>query len=196
MGGLPHLRARLRQPTYIKMPGVPGDTKTNNIYMSQKRTIAIPEDGVIDILKTGSDAERTLIKKLLKDNLPSLDITDRVKSYEDACAVLGIEPITQTQYMIDGTFTPKQLSNPDRTYARHQQDVICEALNEDWEADWNNTDEPKWRSWARHSGSGFRFCDSDFSLLYSSVGSRLEFKTERLSKYFFDQFIDIHKKAL
>lgn len=162
------------------------------------KTIEFPQTGVIDAYKNGTPQERAFIERLIggKDKLPAIDITERVKSYEDACEVLGIAPISQDEYMAKGVFTPKQVENPQRTYYQYVQDVICEALNEGWEADAKDGTQPKWRPWIEYSGSGFSFDFSDGSVLYSAVGSRLVFREERLSTYFCKEFMDIHVKAL
>lgn len=64
------------------------------------------------------------------------EITDRVKSYEDACKVLGVEPINEQNAKAQG-FRPDEI-------ARRKLETIAAALNEGWLPDWNNTDEYKY----------------------------------------------------
>ena len=52
------------------------------------------------------------------------DITNRVKSYADACKVLGIEPMDEEGMKAQG-FRPDEI-------ARRQLETITEALNEGW----------------------------------------------------------------
>jgi hypothetical protein len=122
----------------------------------------------------------------------SRDITERVKSYEDACEVLGIEEPTKAIRV----YTNQQSKNLAKLTARHQQDIICEALNEGWEPDWNDTNQPKFYAWIKHAGSGFAFCGYVGVLADSSVGSRLYFKSRALAEYLCKQFIDLHNQAL
>ena len=60
------------------------------------------------------------------------EITDRVKTYEDACKVLGVEPINEQNAKAQG-FRPDEI-------ARRKLETIAAALNEGWKPDWNNTD--------------------------------------------------------
>ena len=56
------------------------------------------------------------------------DITKRVKTYADACAVLGIEPMNETVLAKLG-FTKDEI-------AYRKLKTIAEALNEGWRPDW------------------------------------------------------------
>ena len=64
------------------------------------------------------------------------DITNRVKSYADACKVLGIEPMDEDSMKAQG-FRPDEI-------ARRQLETITEALNEGWNPNWADTDEYKY----------------------------------------------------
>lgn len=64
------------------------------------------------------------------------DITNRVKSYADACKVLGIEPMDEDSMKAQG-FRPDEI-------ARRQLETITEALNEGWKPNWADTDEYKY----------------------------------------------------
>lgn len=67
------------------------------------------------------------------------DITNRVKSYADACKVLGIEPMDEDSMKAQG-FRPDEI-------ARRQLETITEALNEGWKPNWADTDEYKFYPW-------------------------------------------------
>lgn len=64
------------------------------------------------------------------------EITDRIKTYEDACKVLGVEPINEQNAKAQG-FRPDEI-------ARRKLETIAAALNEGWKPDWNNTDQYKY----------------------------------------------------
>ena len=64
------------------------------------------------------------------------EITDRVKTYEDACKVLGVEPINEQNAKAQG-FRSDEI-------ARRKLETIAAALNEGWKPDWNNTDQYKY----------------------------------------------------
>lgn len=125
------------------------------------------------------------------------EITDRVKSYEDACKVLGVEPINEQNAKAQG-FRPDEI-------ARRKLETIAAALNEGWLPDWNNTDEYKYYPYfyiqenAKGKGSaGLSFATTYHAAASSSatIGSRLCFYASRLAKYAGDQFADLYEQIL
>lgn len=125
------------------------------------------------------------------------EITDRVKSYEDACKVLGVEPINEQNAKAQG-FRPDEI-------ARRKLETIAAALNEGWLPDWNNTDEYKYYPYfyiqenAKGKGSaGLSYAYSYYAATYTStnIGSRLCFYASRLAKYAGDHFADIYEQIL
>jgi hypothetical protein len=114
-------------------------------------------------------------------------ITDRIKTFEDACNELGIDPEHFVE--IVGYMEPKD------ELAYRKLKVIVKALNEGWEPNWNDSSERKWRPWFYLDAPGFRVdgsgCDSSAS--GSAGGSRLCFKSEELCNYAAQQFLDIYK---
>ena len=112
-------------------------------------------------------------------------ITERIKSYEDACAALGMHPV-ELQVEVSGFGTD---SNSIKAYGKLV--IIVRALNEGWTPDWTNTDEYKYYPWFKYDNAGFGFsvtgCGHWYT--YASVGSRLCFKTEALAEYAGKQFI-------
>lgn len=115
-------------------------------------------------------------------------IIDRIKTFEDACNEMGINPDELTS-----SFDTRD----ERAYKKLK--VIIKVINEGWEPNWNDSKEYKWFPWFKwSSGSGFAFSDSYFDFAYSitCVGSRLCFPSEELANYFGKQFIEIHNELL
>ena len=111
------------------------------------------------------------------------NITDRVKTYADACAVLGIKETLPDV----GGLRPKD--RPSVT-AYYKLIVIAQALNEGWEPDWTNEDQPKWFPWfyfdrEKNKTAGFAYASSSIAPTFTCayIGSRLCFKTEALCAY-------------
>lgn len=113
-------------------------------------------------------------------------ITDKVKSFEDACAMRELHPSA----IIGSTDTKDEA-------AYKKLKLLIEVLNEGWKPNWEDTDERKWFPWFDMS-SGFGFSHSNCVrwLTATSVGSRLCFKSEALSDYAAKQFIDIYRDFL
>ncbi|WP_257657675.1 hypothetical protein [Parapedobacter lycopersici] len=76
-------------------------------------------------------------------------VTDRIKSYEDACEELGETPI----YLSAFNFLPE--IDRKSQFAFHQLTIIARALNEGWEPDWSDSNQYKWNVYQRYkTGSG------------------------------------------
>jgi predicted flap endonuclease-1-like 5' DNA nuclease len=120
------------------------------------------------------------------------DITKRVKSYNDACVVLGIEPENE-EVLTKLGFTKDEI-------AYRKLKTIAKALNESWEPDWSNSNQYKYWPWFVFSvaSAGFAFADAHYasSAAHTYVGSRLCFKTAALARYVVTQFIDIYNDFL
>ena len=120
-----------------------------------------------------------------------MDIKDKVKSFEDACKVLDITPSVPVV-----TGIPEKYQKP--LIANYQLMVIAEALNEGWTPDWSNGEWDKWYPWFNMDNSSsagrFSFDDADDLRSYSSVGSRLCFKSEELATYAGTQFLELYRE--
>lgn len=125
------------------------------------------------------------------------EITDRVKTYEDACKVLGVEPINEQNAKAQG-FRSDEI-------ARRKLETIAAALNEGWKPDWNNTDQYKYYPYfyiqenAKGKGSAGLSCaftNYAASHAYAIFGSRLCFYASRLARYASNQFTDLYEQIL
>lgn len=119
------------------------------------------------------------------------EITERVKTFEDACTVLGLDPANLP--VVDC------LPEKDRKsiIAFYKLTIIIRALNEGWEPDWTNWNQYKCYNWFyAHAGLGFAYSYRAPSSANTHVGSRLCFKTRELAIYAGDQFIDLYSDYL
>ncbi len=122
------------------------------------------------------------------------EIKERVKTFEDACAVLNI-PVPQ--------FSTPVTSDDRAVIAFQKLTIIIRALNEVWEPNWGNYDESKYYAWFKFqkgsdksSGFGFSCFDWTCSNANTDVGARLCFKTSDLAVYAGQQFTDLYKDYL
>ena len=124
------------------------------------------------------------------------EITDRVKTYEDACKVLGVEPINEQNAKAQG-FRSDEI-------ARRKLETIAAALNEGWKPDWNNTDQYKYYPYfyiqenANGATAGLSCAYSDYTATFTiaDIGSRLCFYASRLARYAGNQFTDLYEQIL
>lgn len=104
-------------------------------------------------------------------------ITDRVKTFEDACEVLGIK-------------------EPYKVHPVDQLKTIATALNEGWTPDWQNSNQYKYVPYFRHDGTACVYYGYDLWTASCNGGSRLCFKSAELAKYAGEQFIDLYNEFL
>ena len=133
----------------------------------------------------------TTVLQAVKTVTPK-DITKRVKTYADACAVLGIEPMNEAVLAKLG-FTKDEI-------AYRKLKTIAEALNEGWQPDWANSNEYKYWPWFVYNtaNAGFSCASTNYaaSSTRAHIGSRLCYKTRELAAYAGRQFEGIYNDFL
>lgn len=122
------------------------------------------------------------LRKIIENADKPKNIMERVKTFSEACEVLGINP----NQITNNTFDSKD------EIAYKKLKIITKALNEGWEPDWKNQNQYKYFPWFdmnKKPGSGFdRSSYCIFWSRSSSVSSRLGFKTNELALYAAKQF--------
>ena len=132
------------------------------------------------------------------------DITNRVKSYADACKVLGIEPMDEDSMKAQG-FRPDEI-------ARRQLETITEALNEGWKPNWEYTNEYKYYpyfyievnevktedgdTFGASAGLSYAFAALAASRAFADLGSRLCFHNRETARYAGRTFTDLYAQIL
>lgn len=120
--------------------------------------------------------------------------TNTIKTYEDACAALGIDPSQTIQF----PNTQNDLLIGISAFAKLL--IVAQALNEGWQPDWSNYNEYKYYPWFNmddDNGSGLylSFHGCGFVRSLSLVGSRLVFRSSELATYAGKQFIELYAQA-
>lgn len=119
----------------------------------------------------------------------SENILDRIKTFEDACAELGISN-DSCRPIFDEDEDPDEI-------AYKKLKVIISAINEGWKPDWNDTNQKKWFPYfALSSGFGFSNSYCHCTITFTSVGSRLCFSSQEKAEYVGKQFIDLYEQFL
>lgn len=132
--------------------------------------------------KAGTEVKELLTALFGKETF-SQKVTDRVKTFEDACNELGIDP---NRILHLGNEHHRQDIVSLNAYQKLI--IIARALNEGWTPDWTDRSQYKYYPWLEYSGSGFSGTDCDISSSAAAVGSRLCFKSVELAKYAGTQF--------
>jgi hypothetical protein len=132
--------------------------------------------------------EDTFGKKFFKS------IQDRIKSYEDACLELGLDPEDLPE--VDNCEPEDQAS----IIAFYKLTIIARALNEGWKPNWKDSSEYKWFPWFRvnrdAAGVGCSSTADAATYADAAVGSRLCCKSDELATYFGKQFENIWSEYL
>jgi hypothetical protein len=152
----------------------------------------------VDLIKRFEKATKTqkaALTEFFGEDFFKVGITDRVKSFEDACEVLGIsEDLPRVSNLRE--------KHKKSILADYKLGIIAEALNEGWSPDWSNKNEYKYFPWWRvdtngsFAGLASAMPISSATAAYAFYGSRLGFKTEALARYAADQFKDLYEDML
>lgn len=123
------------------------------------------------------------------------EITDRVKTYEDACKVLNIKPIDE-QKVTEIGFGPYDI-------ARKKLETVVEALNEGWKPDWNDTGQnkchPFFKILKNGKSKGFpkiEYMGVYFNTTTAYLYSRFVFRYANLARYAGQQFLDLYEQLI
>ena len=156
-----------------------------------KKTLTIEESKARSIYKTASPELKIMLEDTFGKEFFSQKVTERIKTYEDACVELNIIPICENTLLKNG-FTKDEI-------AYRKIKTIIQVLNEGWQADWNNEYQDKWIPWF-HQGStvGLAYAASTItpSSMCTDISSRLCLKNEELSIYMGKRFIDLYREFI
>lgn len=125
-----------------------------------------------------------------------LSIIQKIKSFEDACNHLGINP--NDLPVVD--MLPEK--NRKSIIAYYKLTIIIRALNEGWEPNFSDWNEYKYYNWfyiekyRDKRSSGFRCNDSGYTATNAAISSRLCFKNKELARYAAEQFKELYREYL
>ena len=111
-----------------------------------------------------------------------------IKSYEDACKVLGVQPISENAVAA----FPKE--DRKSMLAYHKLTIIARAINGGWKPDWNDRTQYKYYPVFYYENAGLSCANTYYAATNAnaSIGSRLCFQTEAMSDYAAATFADLY----
>lgn len=111
-----------------------------------------------------------------------------VKSFEDACQVLGMSPELPDLGAVQDERIRKS------TTAFIKLSVIIKALNEGWEPDWNDWSQYKYYPYFYMDSAGLVYADAYSAVAdaTTNLGSRLGCKTDAMADYMKDAFRELY----
>lgn len=153
-------------------------------------TLQITPGDARRIYKIATPELRTILEGSASAGFFSEKLTDRIKSYEDACAELGIEPINEAEMLSNG-FRQDEID-------RRKLETITYVFNDNEYVDWNNSDQRKYYPWFKFEGSGFAFFGTycAYSFAHAGCAFRLCFKRDADARYAGQQFLELYKSII
>ena len=141
--------------------------------------ISLSQSEIYAMFKASDSKQIDVLKKFF--SIPT-DIRDRVKSFIDACDVLGISKELPS-FLRDA---------PKRYIALYKLETTIKALNEGYWPNWENENEFKYWNWFKMKG-GFSSYRTYYYYTYTTVPSALYFKSRDLAYYVGNYFIEEYK---
>lgn len=183
-------------------------------------TLNINKENVLNAYGSATDEQKAMLEIIFgKDTFKSKDITERIKTFEDACKELGSDHPLVLAYQ-NTNLRDAEVANDNKDIIAYMKlRIIVAALNEGWEPQFipgeyrwspyfvlytkDEIDEmdEKTRagvvfrsSYFAYAGGGVSFAGSnaDSANVGANIGSRLAFKTDDLAEYAGKQFIEIY----
>ena len=175
-----------------------------------KTTLEIKRLNAINAFNKADENGKKLLKDLFGSNTFNLNYKD-IKSYEDACAFLGKEPVDFEELndtLENNGFEPL----PEHEIAYKKLEIIAKALNFGWCPNWADFDECKYYPWfdiKKETPAGVGSANDGAALGVSvlpsssvasdsgaSCGGALASKNREIAIYFGNQFAEIWKSYL
>lgn len=183
-------------------------------------TLNINKENVLNAYGSATDEQKAMLEIIFgKDTFKSKDITERIKTFEDACKELGSDHPLVLAYQ-NTNLRDAEVANDNKDIIAYMKlRIIVAALNEGWEPQFipgeyrwspyfvlytkDEIDEMDEKTRVRvvYRSGGIASADGGVSYAYSrydsasvgaNIGSRLAFKTDDLAEYAGKQFIEIY----
>ena len=176
-----------------------------------KDKVSIKKEYVLNAYKQATEEQKTLLENMFgKDMFKPKNIIERVKTFEDACAILG-ENHTLVKEYLGVVYNNIVITKNLIAYLKLR--IICESLNEGWKPKFDGEEYRYYPQFCIYTKKEYEKLDDDEKKEYRVVvrphdnaysdtvafcssrivlsSSRLVFKTRELAEYCEKQFIDI-----
>lgn len=169
--------------------------------INKMKTLQLEDDKAKQLYKTASPEFKAMLDDSFGKDFFLAKIQDRIKTIEDAYKELGIKTYGDAYRVLR---MPERKRFSDTPIEGCDDDglnlmLFCRALNEGWWPDWRNSNEYKYVPYfdlSCSSGFGFEDSTSYYEVSYSSVGSRLCFKSRELAEYAGKTITPVYRKFM
>ena len=146
------------------------------------KKLQIDEENARELYKTASPEFKTMLEDTFGKDFFT-NITDRVKTFEDACRCCHNWPNVSLYWL------------PTHIAAYIKLTTIIEALNEGWKPNFQDKNEGKYYV-GTFAGGFFTYMSYGAATTDASIGARLLFKSRELAEYAAKQFPELYKQFL
>lgn len=118
------------------------------------KTLQLSEQKARELYRSGSKELKTVLEESFGEDFFSQDVTERVKTYLDACHELGREPLDEKKLL--------ELGLTEHDIAYQKLAIVTEALNGGQKLNVCDANVKRWYPWFKPNGSpsSFAFDDS------------------------------------
>lgn len=155
-----------------------------------EKTLKITEEQAKELYQEVSPKFKEILESNFGKGTFLKNFQDTVKTYEDACAIIGEKPIDEENLLSSG------LDKSDIAFMKLK--AIYKAankMNRNWKADFSDSNQHKYYPYFVWRSSGFRYygtCYTIYTCTYSNVGSQLCCGNSDDAEYIGKQFEDLY----
>ena len=143
------------------------------------KTLQLSEQKARELYRSGSKELKTVLEESFGEDFFSQDVTERVKTYPDACHGLGREPPDEKKLLESGL--------TEHDIACQKLAIVTEALNGGQKLNVCDADVKRRYPWFKPNGSPSSFASDDsrcgVACANAGSGSRLCYKTRGPAEY-------------
>jgi len=155
-------------------------------------TINITKQNAKNAYNEANSETKKVLQKLFGTEIISENITDRIKTIDDFLDKSKLDDFEKN--LVEYKGTNRKIIG---ARALFLLEMLSEALNEGWVANWDDSNENKHYPYFEYSpGVGFSYGDYRYGYSITFVGSRLCYKTVELAEYAGKQFKDLYNDFL
>lgn len=148
--------------------------------------LTVEKRKALEVYNSSDASGKSALQNLLGKDIFQYSYKD-IKTFEDALQALGI-----TDWDLKPGRYPSAIDGDIKSIIAYTKlIIIARALNGDWKPDWSNSSQYKYVPWFYHnpaSGFGLSYLYCVLWLTFTSVGSRLCYKSREIAEYAAKQF--------
>ena len=153
------------------------------------KKLELSDEKALELYKNADLVFKSLLEENWSKEFFNQEITDRVRTVQDAFKIANIDYKNFVQDLKKSHFREDEIK-------KRELEIVAKVLNEGWKPNWNDPNEGKPYSYFVYDKEvgGFVFSNAyyDFPFTDSSLGSRLYFRTRKLAEYagrtFFEEY--------